>query len=870
MNTVRRGIPVRLLVTRPRTFSVVMAVAVAWAMSLPGLNADQPAQAQIWRLAQPDGHDTPEGYLYDPLTGTSHALPAGPEGAVDLKRPGRVALEAVSAEGGTSDGWTFEVLAQASDHELQLAPRRQAWMAGLTLDGGHQVTLGIVRSPPPHSYPWWQARWTQPEGPAIDLSRNIYRGLTHASAEPWRHAAVVFDAQAKTVELYLDYTRIDRRPLSEADVKPWTRLVELQLGEVAGGEPFRGGLLTPRLTPRPLPPHEFLRIVREPLAEVSFRSEPGPLPEDIGYVDLKLRYGAVGDGVHDDTAAFQKAFDELADRRPLEYNTLYVPPGNYLISDTIRWTRFLIVQGAGRDKTRLILKDDAPGFGDAEQLKPMLSNGWQPWGAWGRGAGNVIGNYLFDMTIDVGANNPGAVGIDFHANNHGCLENVTIRAPEGSGAIGLSLLRPWNGPALVKHVEIIGFDVGVAATHREYSMTFEFLTLRDQREVGIRNTGDILAVRKLTCSGDAPAIRNTGGTAMLTLLDSQIERSSPMPAIENTEAALFVRNVQGDPASPLLGRNGQVQSKGAIEEFVERDPLMLFPTEPKSLNLPIEDTPEVPWGDPTEWVNIHDFAHLRGPGGDWAPALQAAIDSGAETIYFPTGNYAVGSTVRLRGDVRRLFGMRSRIHPTGDLPETVPAVRFDRPLESGDTPQSVVIERMDIQRFEHASPHTLVVRHGAIDPYWNAPGCGKLFIENSVSWDYDFRHPQQVWARQWNVESHADGPCIRCNGTRLWALGFKTEYESEKLAARNGSRVEILGAFIYPVVPKIPPDRPVFTIEDSDFAVVYGTSVYTANHRVQIRERQGEVTRELLSRDVPSFGPRQRVSLYVTRGAKPE
>ena len=43
-------------------------------------------------------------------------------------------------------------------------------------------------------------------------------------------------------------------------------------------------------------------------------------------------YGAKGDGKTDDTQALQKAFDKLGNGV-----TIYLPPGRYLISDTLKW-----------------------------------------------------------------------------------------------------------------------------------------------------------------------------------------------------------------------------------------------------------------------------------------------------------------------------------------------------------------------------------------------------------------------------------------------------------------------------------------------------------------------------------------------------
>jgi hypothetical protein len=75
-----------------------------------------------------------------------------------------------------------------------------------------------------------------------------------------------------------------------------------------------------------------------------YRAGERPLPDVPVVRDVKQAFGAVGDGVTDDTAAFVRAIDETSD------GALLVPKGRYLIQRDLR------IQ-----KSRLVLRGEGPG-----------------------------------------------------------------------------------------------------------------------------------------------------------------------------------------------------------------------------------------------------------------------------------------------------------------------------------------------------------------------------------------------------------------------------------------------------------------------------------------------------------------------------
>ena len=81
--------------------------------------------------------------------------------------------------------------------------------------------------------------------------------------------------------------------------------------------------------------------------------------------NVKTRFGAVGDGKADDTAAIQQALDALRLHR--DFCVLYFPAGTYRITDTIRLLRITDVNNEangvsiiGEDPLKTIIKWDGP------------------------------------------------------------------------------------------------------------------------------------------------------------------------------------------------------------------------------------------------------------------------------------------------------------------------------------------------------------------------------------------------------------------------------------------------------------------------------------------------------------------------------
>jgi hypothetical protein len=548
-------------------------------------------------------------------------------------------------------------------------------------------------------------------------------------------------------------------------------------------------------------------------------------PADSGWINVKTDLGAKGNGIHDDTEAFANFKPE----NKHDSGTFYFPNGTYLLSDTLYLgNKRVIFHGESREGVIIKLKANSPGFGDADKPKPFIST-HGPFMDPKSNMGQAFKNSFHNLTIEVERGNEGAVALHYLNNNQGMIENVTIRSEDGKGKAGLGLVTKWPGPALIKNVTIEGFDYGIWSLIGQFSLTFEDIILKDQREAGVFNRAQALFIRRLFSDNKVPAIINQDPTTNIVLVDSVLEGGDRnetaiqswqmVPNKRWEEGAmtpgLFIRNVH------VSGYEHAIVSKGGgeeevidgpvVKEFSSRPPQRLIASGRTSLNLPWEDAPRVELGDSSGWTSIRNFTPTertftddRGKTKtmkDWGPALQQAIDSGAEVIYFPKDTYEVASTVEIRGKLKALMGLDARLTTPHWPDETVPLFRIGK-----DAPPVLLVDRLNDNygnvriRYSHEAPTTLIMKNSMGGRYRNTVPGGKVFIYDVVGSNWEF-NDQQVWARQLNTEAKTEKRPwtfnVRCSGGKTAILGVKTEYGGTVLHATNRAQVEVLGGWSY-------------------------------------------------------------------------
>ena len=526
------------------------------------------------------------------------------------------------------------------------------------------------------------------------------------------------------------------------------------------------------------------------------RAESIVFPADSGVVDVtKAPYFAHGDGHTDDTEALQQALID----NPSADRIIYLPDGVYLISGSLRWPgsadpelseRATILQGQSRSGTVIRLMDYAPGFGNSGRPKAIL---WT-----GATQSRHFRNAIRNLTVHTGTGNPGVIGVQFVANKQGCIRDVTVIADTPGSPSGIDLSHAdHQGPCLIQRVRIEGFDIGINLANAWYSVTIEDLELVGQGAVGIRNRGQVVNIRRLRSTNSVPALQNSD-PGFVTLMEGSLQGlpvKRQLPAVIN-RGILFARQLRTPGyTNAIENRNGLTDGASGpeVREFVSHAIVNIHPAPQYALYLPIEEPPEVPWDPPAAWDGPQAHGAVVNDRRDASAAIQAAVDSGATTLYFPNGSWTIRKTVEIRNNIRRIIGCEARI--IVEVPGGRPAFR----LMPGSAPV-VKIERLEIEPpqqpfLDKASDGTVILADllGA-GMIWT--GKGSLFIEDVASMSpWNIPSGCQVWARQWCVE--VSGTKITNDGGTLWLMGLKTEHPGTLIDTRNGGKTELLGGLCF-------------------------------------------------------------------------
>lgn len=578
---------------------------------------------------------------------------------------------------------------------------------------------------------------------------------------------------------------------------------------------------------------------------------------------------------------------------------LYFPNGTYLVSDTISYTlenlqnhcpnqsvpgfelnRQIVMIGQSREGTVIKLKDHCPGF-DYGSERPVVS--------FMRGERSNVAwcNYFENMTIDVGAGNPGAVGLVYFGNNSGAVRNVTIRSgdPQGRGAAGLALIHEIISGCCVRNVKVEGFDVGIKVTPTRNYVAMSEIILTGQRKCGIRVDQTIVSFHHLYIESNVPGVEIKGPLAHVVIADAEIHcpDGCVYPAIRSDMGFVFVRNLMTRGFShSLRAFSFEVRLEdGYVEEFTTSPGISLFDGQAGSLNLPCAPFPdrEGLW-DLDNWHCVNDYGAVGDGVADDTAAVQAAMNAGG-TVWFQPGRYLLSKTVTIPEQVRHVHFMNCDLA----IPESRRMAEADAVFSVvGDGEDALLLEKLSgrhhlagtVRLVRHDGRRMLHMRdiHTQCSPtYFNTVPGAMVFLEDVVCTTgiKAYRHQpafhfvgQQVYAHNLNPERSMHE--IINDGGLLWLMGFKTEGDGPLCETIRGGQSDILGGIVSIGTNGL---RPIIYNEDSDVSATLATNGYgrTNVFPLAVEEIRKGGRRVILRTELPlRFAPFYRIPLYSGRG----
>ena len=560
-----------------------------------------------------------------------------------------------------------------------------------------------------------------------------------------------------------------------------------------------------------------------------------------------------------------------------------LPEGTFLVSDTLCYrhrdlantvgvelNQQIRIRGAGVGRTVIRLRDAATGFGEG-QRKPVLSY------MRAEQSNVATSNYCEDLTIDVGRGNPGAVGLDFFANNSGAVRNVQIVSADGAGFAGLQLGHGNYSGVLVSHVEVVGFDHGLhvdSATGGMFAHA-EDIRLRGQRVSGVTVGAMSLSLRNVRTTDVPAGLTCTSELGHTVLVDSVLDGRG-RAGIDRQAGSLYVSNVT------LTG----FDDARNVDEWVS--PAAAGETgQAVMARLPVEKTPLwQPHGKSS--TGVRRFGAIGDGANDDSITIQAAMDSGAGEVCFEPGRYLLNRPVVIPPGVEHIdFGFCDLV-AGADLAES------DREgfVIGGDADAAGPIGPLFVERlltweqwcgkhctFTHASRRTVCFRDiqtQTLKFYRNTVTGAKVFFDNVATTTgvvpgtnghgrcaVSLRD-QKVWARQLNPERGE--PMILNDGGDLVLLGYKSEGMGVIVQTVGGGRTEVLGG----VMNIGRTGEVAFVADDSQMRISTASHGWlpAAYYRQAIRHTRNGQTVVVSAKDLPlrgfaeSRGPQFAIPLY--------
>jgi len=377
-------------------------------------------------------------------------------------------------------------------------------------------------------------------------------------------------------------------------------------------------------------------------------------------------FGAKGDGVSDDTEAFINALDyNVGIEGEKRQGTVYIPPGKYVIKDTLIIWKGTHLIGDGNNPPTLILPSGTEGFSDPANPKPLIvtANGWgidpksRDWHTRRDDKGGSTNNTFFtsirNIKIRIERGNPGAIGIYWCVAQATALRDVEIEGGDAYACIKTSL---WGGGGVIANIKVKGgqrgWEVDQTSQFLIRSATFTQQSLFAIRLVGIWN----FVFLDLHISNSNSGVLLEGGNCV-SFIDSSFENIEDWIAIkpQPMPGSIFLQNISCKGLKEIV--KGHLSAGNRIDRWIASKELYKDGERVVQIQFrgKIEKLPSPAFPRMSAKVrSVTEFGAFPDDGIDDTRVIQEAINQ-CEELYFPSGDYLISDTLHLKPHTK-LFG----------------------------------------------------------------------------------------------------------------------------------------------------------------------------------------------------------------------
>lgn len=437
---------------------------------------------------------------------------------------------------------------------------------------------------------------------------------------------------------------------------------------------------------------------------------------DWGIIDVTLPpYSADPAGKRDATKAIQQAVNDARDGRLI----VFLPPGEYLVSDTIianqqtpkgrgepllaRRDEYpcVIWGGTKGGRATIVLADRAPGFGDPSKPKPVLYSLSYRTPTESDNPNISFNQLMISFDVELGDGNPGAIGVDHQGAQGTATEDVHVNA---SGAFAGFRGTSGSGGG-VSHISVRGGRYGLyldatdpfasyAGSQPSPVISAVELTGQTEKSIYAATRGPLTLVGAAI---DGPGIHLAGRPSdwdgALNMIDSVIRHRGPGAVITGVRP-VYLSNVYVENAASVVSIEGAAPLAGNAGGWTHIAEYAVTPSEkypiwidgergtkpfavvergkapPAGLRQPHQWLDPLPAWNDAQVANVKAAPYsAKGDGrtDDWE-AIQKAINEHRD-VFLPKGIYRISKPLRLRRQ-SRLFGIgvHSKIEALPEAP----------------------------------------------------------------------------------------------------------------------------------------------------------------------------------------------------------